>query len=452
MSPTPTPFIYGDLLNKLRSTPNSMRRIIIYSAPHLGKSELMLRLFHSYPENEAVYINGFILAESKRKAQKWFDAGSEQHLFIDNFETIFNSEVRYLLLRQAEHHPKAKGRIILASRESFENLSRPLGNPSEALANEAACLLRSYWFDWLDPWHAASTQGVVSALQNAEREFNQELSRPRSGFAPRWWQEVARLCSNHPQLLKWAFEWSSLRYEQTPDAPPDFLSNYREQNALGRLKDELRVRSKPLIERNLKWLMRLQPSLHDHLPSLSLAGDLRPKVSSDEFDNLRRSGLIHREGDSWQVTAPEIFMPLIHGFAPKTVIVPSSTGEPIQVSSNAEEKLSIVPDRVHGDKEGTLHFNNEGHPKRKRLKGSAWKVIRLLDIAQGEPISIHSLTESGGFPSEHATRSAIQRLVRSLKNSGLTHLIENHHGKGYVLNPSMVSPKNPSADPSKGLV
>jgi DNA-binding response OmpR family regulator len=66
------------------------------------------------------------------------------------------------------------------------------------------------------------------------------------------------------------------------------------------------------------------------------------------------------------------------------------------------------------------------------VRGSAWRIIRRLDLDRDQVVPVDELIQAGKV--DHAgVRSAIQRVKAELHEVGIGGLIENVRGQGYQL-------------------
>ncbi len=395
-----TPFLYRNLLDRLKETREFMPRVLIVGGPGLGKTTILNR-FRQEVEND-------------------------DSIVIDDLDRDF---VKHTNAYSTSLKPDSTRAVIAAAR-----------NPEDLIntGDDGASLLRSFDIISLDP--SASTVSPISVLTSTHQRFKEERMNGESLVEDEtlqiWRRAILQASGGHPTLLKagndillrlWAFFPDTLgfREKELLSKPPaqDEVEKYLESAT----RDFATAIVNPVVDRMAE---RNTTRLLEQLKALG-SGDTWNGDATDR-DDLLATGLVSPSEDGGLQPMCRPFRNAVQAHkATHNPYVTRRTTQTTAVSKRVEVAWTLGST---GNNEGSLQLHGEGNfPHSIPLRGGSWRLLGRLAEEQGGVVPIEALQADLGLPSETAVRSAIQRLVRELRSASVEDLIENVHGQGYCL-------------------
>ncbi len=448
--PLEVPFLYRRTLGWIAHAQTTLRRLLVFGGRGMGKSTLLKKLNDYLRSLDPCYIRGAD-PDAAQKLLSWASNHKPaQPLLIDNLDECFSPDVEAALRGLSEEDPKV-GRIVATSRTPYQPLNekgvleqRPANRRRESW--EGSTSLSTFCVEWLDPWSPPERWklDMLDAIQSALEAGLGALpaaAGDSGGVRPVRSSELASwlvdFSGGHPWIVGRAF----LRLIQLIEVDPQLaevgpLLKARVEEGLGGALQNHAAFA-------VAWLAT------EDAGSLAELGDLAGgKSTSDRSGLMRRAGLAKWDTarESLVLAAEVLREPVrqvLTGLQAKEGARKETAPELKAAELRAPE---LVPDSSLPESAGTLRFHREGRWITVELKGSAWRLIRLLAEAGGRPVPLEVITDKAGASSPAAVRSVIQRLRERLGRAGFGELVVNVAKRGYALSEDVLLPPVPRSD------
>ncbi len=450
------PFVYGEELETILGSVRSLRKILVFGGPALGKTTLIEAVRDRSPGCELVRGRRDDPSVIERVVT-WADdpARRVRDLLVDNLDHVFSVEVERAFRNLPDRSDDGMGRIIATSgtpHKWLETQGAPPPDPARARLNTLvhdSTALNAFHPLWLDPWgpgwRKASTLRVQSALKRALAEFDGALEELATRAGRRAFAELlVRVSDGHPALLGGGFSWLLQRLERQAwrrsqadeldsldGVPAAALEPRSLEPLLARRLAETQLET---VGRAVDWIAAQSARGMAELLDLAAGGD-RPTLAERAL--LSRSGLVRRRSSGgWGVAGSVIRdcvlrrherMPGPDNEAPAP---PPATSPP--PAPAASDGPVLEPDPRAPDVQGRILWTVDGRQRELALTGASWGILLALRDAGGELVQVERIRERTGQDSVKAVRSALQRLMNDLKHSGLDGLVVNVRRKGYL--------------------
>ena len=450
------PFVYGEELETILGSVRSLRKILVFGGPALGKTALI----------EAVRercAGGCELVRGRRddpsiidRIVGWADDPSRRgrDLLIDNLDHVFSVEVERAFRNLPDRSDDGLGRIIATSgtpHKWLETQGAPPPDPGRARLNTLvhdSTALNAFHHLWLDPWgpgwRKACTLRVQSALNRKLGEFDGTLQELTTREGRRTFAELlVRVSDGHPALLGAGFAWLIQRLERRAwrrsqgvgagESLDADLPATAAPAALESLLQETLVESQlETVGRAVDWIAAQSARAMGEL--LDLAAD-HDRARLAERALLTRSGIVRRRSSgAWGVAGPVIRECVLrrHERMPGPDAPPAEPAASVSSATAAGVAVKLEPDPRVPDARGRVVWTAGGRERELGLTGASWAILLALRDAGGELVQVPEIQRRTGQESVKAVRSALQRLMNDLKHSGLDDLVVNVRRKGYL--------------------
>ncbi|MCP4868689.1 MAG: hypothetical protein GY898_08220 [Proteobacteria bacterium] len=451
-------FIYTDELETILGSARSLRKILVFGGPAMGKSTViealrdrsgrrceLVRGRRGDPE-VVERIVGWA-TDPKRRASD---------LLIDNLDHVFSEEVERAL-RDLPDVDEGLGRIIATSGTPTKWLEKAgAAPPAPARADlnllvHDSTALNAFHHLWLDPWghgwERTTTLRIQGAIKRAASEeggpeFEELAERDgRKAYA----ELLVGSSGGHPSLLGAAFRWLIGRLErqawrrehasdltdgeEVDDASPGSLREHLEYDLV---ESQLET-----IGRAVDWVEAQSADALDELVAMAQSGQERDVVAERML--LSKAGLVRRSvpGGPWGLPCAPISECVLHRHermpAPQAQqAAPAGVQAPPAAPGPAPRGVVLEPDARVPDMQGRVVWSSGGLRRELSLSGASWRILAAIAAAEGALVTVPEIAESIEQESHKAVRSALQRLVGDLRKSGLDGLIVNVRRQGYL--------------------
>lgn len=449
------PLLYGEELETILGSVRSLRKILVFGGPALGKTTLIEAVRDRSP-------GGCELVRGRRddpsimqRIVTWADdpVRRRRDLLIDNLDHVFSVEVERAFRNLPDRSDDGLGRIIATSgtpHKWLETQGAPPPDPGRARLNTLvhdSTALNAFHHLWLDPWgpgwRKASTLRVQSALKRKLTEFDGALEELSSRAGRRSFGELlVRVSDGHPALLGAAFVWLIHRLErqawrrsegaldESLDGQPlATLEAASLEDVLGRTLVESQLET---VGRAVDWIAAQSARGLTELIELAADGD-RPVLAERAL--LARSGLVRRRtSGSWAVAGSVIRECVLrrHERMPGPDAPPAASAAAATEPALIADAPALEPDPRAPDVQGRIVWIVDGRERELALTGASWGILLALRDAGGDLVQVGQIQQRTGQESVKAVRSALQRLMNDLKHSGLDGLVVNVRRKGYL--------------------
>ena len=443
------PFLYRRTLGWISRTRTTLRRLLVFGGRGMGKSTLLKKLRDHMRKSslEPCYIRGAD-PDAAQRLISW--AGKPgQPLLIDNLDECFGPDVE-AALRGLSEEGTGVGRIVATSRTPYQPLNEkgvfeqdPVNRRRESW--EGSTSLSTFCVEWMDPWSPPELweSDMLGAIQIALEAGLRALptasgdagrARPTSGELASW---LVDFSGGHPWIVGRAF----LRLIQLIEGGPELaevgprLQAGVEEGLGGALQNHAAFA--------VAWLATEDADALAELKDLVAGKDI-----SDRSGLIRRAGLARWDTatQSLALVAEVLREPLIQALTTLQAKEGARKETAPELKTAELRAPELVPDSSRPEAAGTLRFHREGRWSTVPLKGSAWRLIRLLAEAGGKPVPLEVITEKSGASSPAAARSVIQRLRERLDRAGFAELVVNVAKRGYALSEDVLLPPLPRSD------
>ncbi len=437
----PRVFLYEHLIDRILNAGPDWPRIIVWGGPCLGKSVFLSRIQEEFA---AAFDTGppLLIArrteDGRRRIRAWASEPKGM-LLIDDLNHLWDPDVDDSL-KSLPEDDTATWRIIAAagSIDSIEERADLSGSPS----------LNTFHRERLDPWELS--RQARGAVKDALELTCAELAQAGGGgelpaflsaqenpmVVETWLQALLETTGGHPSLVEPAFE-GFLRLVQTyPDLRPELLAEPRGDRRGWRTSIKLYledyVLDKGMIGVNKAIRSFKNTRKFPHLVQLATGGAQSSVIHEAVVRYaLRDSGLAYISHETGRlVVACELIRQRILEMADETSI----RAEAGQNNEVQRIQITVVESPSLPEVEGRLRYETEqGEVGEVAVSGGPWRILRCLAGRAGGPISVAELGKLTGLGTEAATRSAIQRLLQTLREKNLSGVVENIRGRGYQL-------------------
>jgi hypothetical protein len=456
------PFVYGEDLETILGSVRSLRKILVFGGPALGKTTLIDAVLDRSPGSCELIRGRRGDPSLVARIASWADDPERRgrDLLIDNLDHVFSVEVERAFRNLPDRSDDGLGRIVATSGTPHKWLEKQGAQPPDpgraalnTLVHDSTAL-NAFHHLWLDPWgpgwRKASTLRVQSALKGeleaCEGALEELVDRAgRRAFA----EMLVRVADGHPALLGAGFSWLVLQLERRawrrdqtggPEetgeedtlvpADPGLLEPL--------LRRELTETQLETIGRGVDWVEAQSRDAAAEL--LEMARDGARQRTVNERALLSKSGLVRRdEAGTWGIAGDVIRECILR----RNERMPDPdrrrrTAEPPAVAAappDGSNRVALICDPRAPDVQGAIHWEADGRPRELALTGASWAILATLAAADGDLVQVPELRERTGQESEKAVRSALQRLTNDLRHSGLDGLVVNVRRKGYLFDP-----------------
>jgi hypothetical protein len=450
------PFVYGEELETILGSVRSLRKILVFGGPVLGKTTLIGAVRERSPV-------GCELVRGRRddpsiidRIVTWADdpARRGRDLLIDNLDHVFSVEVERAFRNLPDRSDDGLGRIIATSgtpHKWLETQGAAPPDPGRARLNTLvhdSTALNAFHHLWLAPWgpgwRKASTLRVQSALHRKLEEFDGALDELCTRVGRRTFAELlVRVSDGHPALLGAGFVWLIQRLERrawrrsqgagADESLDADLPATADPAALEALLRATLVESQlETVGRAVDWIAAQSARAMAELQELAAADD---RSTLAERALLTRSGLVRRRSSGgWGVAGPVIRECVLrrHERMPGPDVPPAEPASSPPPGPRAVVSVKLEPDPRVPEAQGRVLWAAGGRERELALTGASWAILLALQDAQGELVQVPEIQRRTGQESIKAVRSALQRLMNDLKHSGLDGLVVNVRRKGYL--------------------
>lgn len=447
------PFLYSDDLDTILGSVRSLRKILVFGGPAMGKTALL-------DEVRARCPGGCELVRGRRGDEQaiqrivtWADDPPRRgrDLLIDNLDLLFCQEVERAFRNLPDRTDDGLGRIVATSGTPQKWLARqgaPPAHPARARLNTLvhdSTALNAFHPIWLDPWGAgwrkAALLRVQGSLQKVAEEFGGSLAELGERPSRRTFAEMlVRVSDGHPALLGAGFLWLIRHLERRA---------WRRGGAAGRgasagsedsraadagsmepiLASALEESQLETIGRAVDWVAAQSTEGLAELLDLAATGDRTSPPAERAL--LCKSGLVRgEEPGSWVIAGPVVRRCILR--RDERMPGPSAAVAVPRAVPRGEVAVRLDPDLRAPDLRGRLSWVASGQARELALTGAPWTILRVLEQAGGELVQVERIREQTGQESDKAVRSAIQRLTNDLRLRDLDGLIVNVRRKGYL--------------------
>ena len=452
------PFLYGEELETILGSVRTLRKILVFGGPAMGKTTLIEEVLARSPGAELVRGRGGD-EEIVRRIVTWAQdpARRGRDLLIDNLDHIFSEDVERALRDLPDSD--GLGRMIATSgtpTKWLEKQGAPPPDPSRGGLNllvHDSTALNAFHPLWLDPWPSGWERTIPlrvrGALSRQAAKFDGALVEleersSRGAFA----DLLVDLSDGHPALLGAAFRSLVQRLERHAwrrehgdllDDDGAGTTGPLEPEALREpMLEELAESQLEVVGRAVDWVEAQSTAAAAELLEMA-AGDEEREVVA-ERTLLSKAGLLHRSSSgAWRVPGGVIGGCILrrHERMPDPVTTPpaaSAPGRPAPIGP-LPIGVDLEPDRRVPDMQGQVVWAADAQRQELGLSGASWRILQTLADAGGALVTVPEIRERIEQDSDKAVRSALQRLQGELRGHGLDGLVVNVRRKGYLFDP-----------------
>lgn len=450
---THTPFLYAEELETILGSVRTLRKILIFGGPAMGKTTLIEQALARSPGAELVRGRRGD-DEVVRRIVTWACDPERRgrDLLIDNLDHLFNVDVERALRDLPDTN--GLGRLIASSgtpTKWLETQGAPPPDPSRGGLNllvHDSTALNAFHPMWLDPWPSGwertTPLRVRGALSRQADAFDGALAELEDRDGRRALADLlVELSDGHPALLGAAFRSLVQRLERhawkrehgevlegdEPLAPLDPAS------VRDALADELAESQLEVVGRAVDWVEAQSHAAAAELREMAAADEPREVVT--ERTLLSKAGLLHRRaGGGWGVPGGVIRGCILRRHErmpdPGQASSRQSTGPGRSAPAAPPAELQLEPDRRAPEMQGQVVWAAGGQRQELSLSGASWRILQTLADGAGELVTVPEIAERIDQGSDKAVRSALQRLTGELRARGLDGLVVNVRRKGYL--------------------
>jgi len=461
-------FLFSDELETILGSARSLRKILVFGGPAMGKTTLIEALRDRAGRSCELVRGRRGDLEVVERIVGWATdpARRDRDLLIDNLDHVFSVDVERAL-RDLPDVDEGLGRIIATSGTPTKWLEKAgAAPPAPARADlnllvHDSTALNAFHHLWLDPWGhgwerttALRVQGALkraASPEGGEGDFVELVEREgRRAFA----ELLVGTSGGHPALLGAAFRWLIGRLErqawrrahvveltdgeEVSDASPDALREVLEYDLV-----ESQIET---IGRAVDWVEAQSGDALGEL--LSMARDGAPREVLAERMLLSKAGLVRRSAPSgaWGLPCAAIAQCVLRRHermpapSPEAAATPPAPAPPPPAPGRAPRGVLLEPDGRVPEMQGTVVWGTGGLRRELALSGASWRILTALAAAPATLVTVPEIAEAIDQESHKAVRSALQRLVSDLRKSGLDGLIVNVRRQGYLYDSAFQPP------------
>ncbi len=416
-----SPFLYRNRAGTISKTGVTMPRLLLTSGPFMGKTTLLMELARA--GNFAV-LDGSLVAERDEltlTALLDWENTQGQGLLIDNLDKALPEYAAAQARVDSKERDQPPRRVIATSRDQIRLAElvgrRTLGRSQVPFRSEPLNPFPVNWeqnlsLGWTEAWQDILE---VMGVDDAGRELYSGSNQENTSYND-WVTHVATLTHGHPHLVGLAFNATAMAFEiaLAEGQELDFDTLQAEKWLESQLLDE----ALPSVEESISWVL----SQNDGLARV-LCEDTPPHgLSVLEEKLLRSAGLVRGASDDLGWVSPDVLGRLVR----EQVSGRGAASQALRVQVRADPRQPDLSGVIEA-------FKNNQLQSELRVRGRGWRILQLLDANSNQVVSLSDLMSVAEGGSEQSVRSAIQRMQERLKQSGLSGVLANEHGRGYRL-------------------